>query len=78
MPDNKAAADPQIDSGSTVGYALLSAKLCRITNDTSYCDRAYDAMQFFDRFFLDPETGFARGHIDGNNCSQPTDYLITS
>ncbi|KAF2166843.1 hypothetical protein M409DRAFT_22898 [Zasmidium cellare ATCC 36951] len=76
--DNSAATDTSIDSGSTIDYALLSIKLCRTTGNTSYCDRAYDALQFFERFFVDAETGFVNIQYwslvnrDSNDATKPS------
>ncbi|KUJ06785.1 uncharacterized protein LY89DRAFT_743424 [Mollisia scopiformis] len=72
----EAASQPNIDSGSTAVYALLSAKLCQITSNMWYCNRSYDALQFMDRFMIDLSSGFINGPINGKNCSREYHFVV--
>ncbi|ORX35268.1 glycosyl hydrolase family 76-domain-containing protein [Kockovaella imperatae] len=74
-PNQGGAGDPDVNAVSSGLFALLGAELCRITGDQVYCDRAYEAIQWIDRFLVRPD-GLIYDHINGTSC-EVKDWTFT-
>lgn len=70
-----AAAQSTINAVSTGTHALLGAELCRITNDTGYCDKALASAQWLDRHMI-AHDGYLFDNLDLKTCAI-TDWKFT-
>lgn len=69
-------ADPSVNAVSSGLYGLLGAELCRVTGNQVFCEMAYSAMQWIDRFLVNPEDGLIWDHINGTSC-EVTNWTFT-
>lgn len=70
-----AAANTGVNAVSTGLYALLGAELCRITKDTSYCDRTLTSLVWLDNHLVSP-SGLIWDGITGDAC-KVTEWTFT-
>ena len=66
--DQGAATNGYINSIATGLFANLGAQLCRVTQNTTYCDYAYNSAQWLDRFTVNSD-GLVIDGLTGPTCT---------